>query len=67
MVVIIKPTEDATYGNVVSILDDMNIYDVKKYALVPTSHNDIDIVNAKRTTMGLPPLSYSDQTPQSTR
>ncbi len=67
MVVIIKPTEDATYGNVVSILDDMNIYDVKKYALVPTSHNDIDIVNAKRTTMGLAPLSYSDQTPQSTR
>lgn len=61
MVVIIKPTEDASYENVVNILDNMNIFEVKKYALVPASDNDIRLMNAKRATMGLPPLTGSDQ------
>lgn len=56
MVVIIKPTRQATYENVVSILDDMNIYEVKKYALDTASTNDIKMVNIKRQGSGLPPL-----------
>ncbi|TAM94099.1 MAG: biopolymer transporter ExbD [Chitinophagaceae bacterium] len=56
MVVIIKPTKGSTYENTVSILDDMNIYEVKKYALVPASDNDVKMVNDKRAAAGLPPL-----------
>ncbi|TAN21671.1 MAG: biopolymer transporter ExbD [Chitinophagaceae bacterium] len=61
MVVIIKPTKESTYENVVGILDDMNIYEVKKYALVPASDNDVKMVNDKRAAAGLPPLTNSDQ------
>lgn len=57
MVVIIKPTKQATYENVVSILDDMNIYEVKKYALVPATENDKKLIDAKRKASGLPPLA----------
>lgn len=56
MVVIIKPTNKATYENVVSILDDMNIYEVKKYALDTASVNDVKMINMKRQAAGLPPL-----------
>jgi biopolymer transport protein ExbD len=47
IVVIIKPTKEASYENVVSILDDMNIYEVKKYALVPASENDKKMIDLK--------------------
>lgn len=56
MVVIIKPTAQASYENVVSILDDMNIYEVKKYALDTASTNDVKMINMKRQAAGLPPL-----------
>jgi hypothetical protein len=56
MVVIIKPTKAATYENVVSVLDDMNIYEVKKYALVPATVNDKKMINLKRAASGLPPI-----------
>lgn len=56
MVVIIKPTNQATYENVVSVLDDMNIYEVKKYALDTASTNDIKMINMKRAAAGQPPL-----------
>jgi biopolymer transport protein ExbD len=52
MVVIIKPTKDATYENVVSILDDMNIYEVKKYALVPATDNDQKMIDLKNQAGG---------------
>ena len=32
--VILKPTQDATYGNVVNIVDEMKIDDVKRFAQV---------------------------------
>lgn len=47
MVVIIKPTDSASYDNVVTILDDMNIYEVKKYALVDISDNDKKMIDIK--------------------
>lgn len=54
MVVIIKPTKDATYENVVSLLDDMNIYEIKKYALVKISENDKKMIEAKQKASGEP-------------
>lgn len=57
MVVIIKPTKRARYENVVGILDNMNIYEVKKYALVPASPNEEKMIDLKRTSAGLPPLT----------
>lgn len=57
MVVIIKPTKRAAYENVVGILDNMNIYEVKKYALVPADPNDEKMIDLKRKASGLPPLA----------
>lgn len=48
MVVIIKPTGRATYENVVSILDNMNIYEVRKYALDTASENDQKMISIKK-------------------
>lgn len=51
MVVIIKPTGHATYENVVTILDNMNIYEVKKYALDTASVNDQKMIDMKRNAL----------------
>lgn len=48
IVVIIKPMKESTYENVVSILDDMNIYEIKKYALVDFTKNDKKLIDAKK-------------------
>lgn len=48
MVVIIKPTGRATFENVVAILDNMNIYEVKKYALDTASLNDQKMIDIKK-------------------
>ena len=37
LVVIIKPSEDATYKNTVDILDEMTINEIKRYAMVDRS------------------------------
>jgi len=42
--VIIKPTQDATYKNTVDILDEMKIDDVKRYALVDITPDEYKIV-----------------------
>ncbi len=44
MVVLIKPTDDASYKNVVDILDEMNICNVKRYALVDITPDDLDLI-----------------------
>jgi biopolymer transport protein ExbD len=41
MVVLIKPTNDAIYKNVVDILDEMNISNIKRYALVDITPEDL--------------------------
>jgi len=44
MVVLIKPTNDANYKNVVDILDEMNICNIKRYALVDITQDDLNEV-----------------------
>jgi biopolymer transport protein ExbD len=44
MVVLIKPTDDAIYKNVVDILDEMNISDIKRFALVDITPVDLDLI-----------------------
>lgn len=44
MVVLIKPTNDAVYKNVVDILDEMNITDIKRYALVDIAPEDLELI-----------------------
>ncbi len=43
-VVIIKPSEDATYKNTVDILDEMAINNVKRYAMVKLGQEEIDLI-----------------------
>ena len=43
-ILLIKPTDDSKYRNMVDILDEMNITNQKKYALVKASKDDLDLV-----------------------
>ncbi len=42
LVVLIKPTNEANYKNVVDILDEMNISNIKRYALVDITPDDLE-------------------------
>lgn len=44
LVIIIKPGPDATYKDVVDILDEMTINDIKRYAMVDISDVEIQLV-----------------------
>lgn len=48
-VVVIKPNDEANYQNVVAVLDEMSINEVKKFAMVPISpvENEILVVTEK--------------------
>jgi biopolymer transport protein ExbD len=43
-IILIKATEDAKYKNMVDILDEMNITNQKKYALVKVPKDDLDLI-----------------------
>jgi len=47
MVVLIKPTDKAVYKNVVDILDEMNISDIKRYAMVDVTPDDLNLIKSK--------------------
>ncbi|MCA2005200.1 MAG: biopolymer transporter ExbD [Ignavibacterium sp.] len=47
MVVLIKPTDYANYKNVVDILDEMNISNIKRYALVDITPEDLQLMENK--------------------
>jgi biopolymer transport protein ExbD len=44
MVVLIKPADKSVYKNVVDILDEMNISNIKRYALVDITPEDLELI-----------------------
>ena len=51
--VIIKPGPDATYKNTVDMLDEMKIDDVKRFALVDISPDELKVVNMTEAANGI--------------
>jgi biopolymer transport protein ExbD len=45
-VVVIKPDEDATYRNTVDMLDEMTINNVKRYAMIDITPQELEVVHA---------------------
>ncbi|MBX2925263.1 MAG: biopolymer transporter ExbD [Chitinophagaceae bacterium] len=52
-VVVIKPNDEANYKNIVAILDEMTINEVKKFALVSISPQENELVKATETANGV--------------
>lgn len=53
LVIIIKPTEDATYKNTVDILDEMTIAEIKRYALVDISSDEYQLIKITEAANGI--------------
>ena len=53
LVMIIKPSEDATYKNTVDILDEMTISEIKRYAMVDISDGEYQLVKATEAANGI--------------
>ena len=45
LVIVIKASDKSTYKNVIDILDEMTINDIKRYALVDISEGEAQLVN----------------------
>ncbi len=52
-VVVIKPNDEANYQNMVVILDEMTINEVKRFALVSISPQENELVKATETANGI--------------
>ncbi len=52
-VVVIKPSQDATYKNTVNILDEMTIDEVKRYAMVDISAPEYQLIQKTETANGV--------------
>lgn len=53
LVMIIKPTNDATYKNTVDILDEMTINEIKRYAMVDISDVEKQLISITETASGI--------------
>lgn len=53
LVMIIKPTADATYKNTVDILDEMTIAEIKRYAMVDISPQEYELVKVTEAANGI--------------
>jgi biopolymer transport protein ExbD len=53
LVMIIKPSEEATYKNTVDILDEMTIAEIKRYAMVDISPQEYELVKATEAANGI--------------
>lgn len=47
LIVLIKPTKDATYANIINTLDEMLINEVKTYVLMDASEKETNQINKK--------------------
>ena len=52
LVMIIKPTDDATYKNTVDILDEMTINEIKRYAMVDISPVEQELIRITEAASG---------------
>ena len=52
LVMIIKPSEEATYKNTVDILDEMTINEIKRYAMVDISPQEYELVKVTQAASG---------------
>lgn len=52
-VVVIKPTQDATFKNTVDMLDEMSINEVKRYAMVDISADEYQLVRLTEQANGI--------------
>lgn len=52
-VVVIKPNDESTYQNMVAILDEMSINEVKKFAVVPISPVENELLVATEKANGI--------------
>lgn len=52
-VVVLKPTQDASYKNTVNILDEMTIDAVKRYAMVDISPGEYQLIQATESANGV--------------
>ena len=48
LVVIIKPSAEATYKNTIDILDEMTINRIKRFAIVKILEADISLINKRK-------------------
>lgn len=53
LVMIIKPTQDATYKNTVDILDEMTINEIKRYAMVDISPQEYELIKITEAAAGI--------------
>jgi biopolymer transport protein ExbD len=53
LVMIIKPTPDATYKNTVDILDEMTINEIKRYAMVDISPQEYQLIQITEAAAGI--------------
>jgi biopolymer transport protein ExbD len=52
-VVIIKPDADATYKNTVDILDEMTINNVKRFAMIKITDQELELIKATESSNGV--------------
>jgi len=53
LVMIIKPSEEATYKNTVDILDEMTINEIKRYAMVDITADEYALIKATESANGI--------------
>ena len=54
LVIVIKPNTDATFKDVVDVLDEMNINVIKRYAMVDIAESETQLINATEGAGGTP-------------
>lgn len=55
VVVIIKPTDDANYKNIIDMLDEMAIDEIGTYTMVPVTKQELALVDKFKNAGGTPP------------